>query len=423
VKKELQQTAQENAEGFEVMSAVINDAEDVDVLPMILSYGAILKSSDIHIEPQDNIVDIRMRVDGVLQSIAHIPLVNYPLLLSKIKVISGIPTTIRQGVSDSRFRIMYEKEDMTQADVDVRVSIIVGGFGETIVLRLLSKEAVSLDIKTIGIRDYNLERIMSQVTKPYGVVLNTGPTGSGKTTTLYSVLNEIKSPDIKIITIEDPIEYQLDGILQTQIDKKGGYTFASALRALLRQDPDVLLVGEIRDEETAETAINAALTGHLLISSLHTNDAVGAVQRLLRLGVGTDDLTSAANAFIAQRLVRVLCTCKKDVPVTDEQKEVLQKHLDSISEKVAIEKPSITHTCEPTGCEKCNGIGYKGRTVVSEVFIMDDDLRGLITQGALISDLKNKAVENGMLTMEQDAVLKVLEGITTLEEAKRVTTL
>ena len=318
---------------------------------------------------------------------------------------------------------MYEKEDETENKVDVRVSIIVGGYGETIVLRLLSRENVNLDIHSIGIREYNLERIMTQVTKPYGVVLNTGPTGSGKTTTLYSILNEISSPDVKIITIENPIEYQLDGILQTQIDKKAGYTFDTALRALLRQDPDILLVGEIRDEETATTAINAALTGHLLISSLHTNDSVGAIQRLINLGVSTDDLTTATNAFIAQRLVRKLCDCKTEQSLSETDKALVTKVLESISPKVSIQKPQTQKEYIPNGCEKCNGIGYKGRTVVSEVFVMDDDLRELIAHGALAPDIKRKAVENGMLTMEQDSILKVLEGITTMEEAKRVTTL
>lgn len=423
VKHEIQDLTQKNAQNFDAMNALINGVEDNDILPTILAFGATLKSSDIHIEPQEDLVDIRMRIDGVLQSIAHIPIMSYPLFLSKIKVVSDIPTTIRQGVSDSRFRILYEKEDATENQVDVRVSIIVGGYGETVVMRLLNRESVNIDLHTIGIRDYNLDRIMSQAHKPYGVILNTGPTGSGKTTTLYSVLREINSPDIKIITIEDPIEYQLDGILQTQIDKKAGYTFASALRALLRQDPDVMLVGEIRDEETAETAINAALTGHLLISSLHTNDAVGAVQRLLRLGIGTDDLTTAVNAFIAQRLVRTLCDCKKDRVPTDEEKIMITKTLDGISPLITIPRPQTDKIFVPNGCEKCNGIGYKGRTVVSEVFIMDDDLRELISHGVLVSELKKKAVENGMLTMEQDALLKVLEGATTLEEARRVTTL
>ncbi|MFA5986727.1 MAG: GspE/PulE family protein [Parcubacteria group bacterium] len=423
VKNEIQNLAGANAQNFTAIDACVNKADDNDVLPVILAYGSTLKSSDIHIEPQEDFVDIRMRVDGVLQSIAHMPIISYPLLLSKIKVISNIPTTIRQGVSDSRFRILYEKEDATENHVDVRVSIIVGGYGETVVLRLLNRETVNIDLHTIGIRDYNLDRIMSQAHKPYGIILNTGPTGSGKTTTLYSVLREISNPDIKIITIEDPIEYQLDGILQTQIDKKAGYTFASALRALLRQDPDVMLVGEIRDEETAETAVNAALTGHLLISSLHTNDAVGAVQRLIRLGIGTDDLTTAVNAFIAQRLVRTLCECKKDRPVTEEEKIMITKTLEGISPVVAIPRPQTEKIFIPGGCPKCNGIGYKGRTVVSEVFIMDDDLRELIAHGAMMADLKKKAIEKGMLTMEQDALLKVLEGATTLEEAKRVTTL
>ena len=348
----VQQQATNNAKDFDSMNKFINSVDDKDVLPAILSYGAILKSSDIHIEPQEEYVDIRMRVDGVLQSITQLPIISYPLLLSKVKIVSNIPTTVRQGVSDSRFRIMYEKEDTTENKVDVRVSVIVGGYGETIVLRLLSRENVNLDVHSIGIREYNLDRIMTQVTKPYGIVLNTGPTGSGKTTTLYSVLNEISNPDVKIITIENPIEYQLDGILQTQIDKKAGYTFDTALRALLRQDPDILLVGEIRDEETATTAVNAALTGHLLISSLHTNDAVGAIQRLINLGVSTDDLTTATNAFIAQRLVRVLCDCKTEQLIKESDKKIITHVLDSIGPKVSITKPQTKNVYTPNGCEK-----------------------------------------------------------------------
>ncbi|PID52708.1 MAG: hypothetical protein CR972_00680 [Candidatus Moraniibacteriota bacterium] len=423
VSQQTQQIASSHSENFESMNETVNNAEETDLLPMILSYGATLKSSDIHIEPGEEEVDVRMRVDGVLQSIAKIPIVSYPLLLSKIKVVSNIPTTIRQGVSDSRFRIMYEQENASENNVDVRVSIIVGGYGETIVMRLLSKDSVKLDVHSIGIRDYNLNRIMTQAQKPYGILLNTGPTGSGKTTTLYSILNEISSPDMKIITIEDPIEYQLDGILQTQINKKGSYTFGTALRALLRQDPDVILVGEIRDEETAETAINAALTGHLLISSLHTNDSVGAIQRLINLGVSTDDLTTAVNGFIAQRLVRTLCECKKEKTIEESEKAIITKVLDSISPLVSIPKPQTNKLFSPGKCSKCNGIGYKGRTVISEVFVLDDDLRELIAHNALLPDIKKKAIENGMLTMEQDAILKALEGVTTLEEARRVTTL
>lgn len=419
-----QKMSEELSQNKETINKEINNADDKSVLPLIFAYGKFLRASDIHIEPQEEKVFIRMRVDGVLQDVANIPLVNYPPLLGRIKGLSNIPTTVRQGVSDSRFRVLYEIEnDEEDFKMDIRVSIIAGGFGETVVLRLLNKDTVELNINKLGILQYNLNKILREVEKPYGIILNTGPTGSGKTTTLYSVLKEVQSPEVKIITIEDPIEYQLDGILQTQIDKKADYTFDSALQSLLRQDPDILLVGEIRDNETATTAVNAALTGHLLISSLHTNDAVGAIQRLLNLGISTDDITTSVNAFIAQRLVRKLCDCKKKVALTDEQKAVIKKVIETLSPKIDFVIPELNYLYEPNGCEKCNAIGYKGRTVISEVFVMDDELRIMIAHGEMASKIKKKAIENGMLTMTQDAVLKSLEGVTSFDEVRRVTDL
>ncbi|MCK4635577.1 MAG: type II/IV secretion system protein [Candidatus Moranbacteria bacterium] len=421
---EKQKMSQELSHGKNVINESINKANDQDMLPLIFAYGKFLRASDIHIEPQEEKVFIRMRVDGVLQNIAEIPLINYPPLLGKIKELSNIPTTVRQGVSDSRFRVLYEVEnEMKDFKMDVRVSIIAGGFGETVVLRLLNRETVELNINVLGIRPYNLNKIIKEVKKPHGIILNTGPTGSGKTTTLYSLLKEIQSPEVKIITIEDPIEYQLDGILQTQIDQESGYTFSSALRSLLRQDPDIMLVGEIRDNETAETAVNAALTGHLLISSLHTNDAIGAIQRLLNLGISTDDITTSVNAFVAQRLVRKLCDCKKKVKITEEQKNIISKIIENITPKIDFPIPEMNYLYEKVGCEKCNEIGYKSRTVISEILVIDDDLRLVISHGELASEIKKKAIENGMLTIKQDGVLKALEGVTTFDEVKRVTDL
>jgi len=419
----IQQTVQQHAHNPKEMNATIHAATTEDILAILFAYGIHLRASDIHIEPQQDDVFIRMRIDGVLQTIATISMMQYPFLLNKIKNLANIPTTVRQGVSDSRFGVLQEHDDGTEEKMDVRVSIIVGGFGETVVMRLLNRAEVNLDIKTLGFRPYNMDLIMQEATKPHGMLLNTGPTGSGKTTTLYSVLRELNSPSVKIITIEDPIEYQLDGILQTQIDKEHDYTFAKALRALLRQDPDILLVGEIRDEETASTAVNAALTGHLLISTLHTNNAVGAVQRLLNLGVRADDITTSVNAFIAQRLVRKLCSCKKEVDVSPKDKALLEKVRAGISPKVPHDTEPVSKIFVSQGCALCNGIGYKGRTVVSEVLVISPPIRNLIARGALTNEIAEAAVENGMITMEQDAVLKVIEGETTLDEARRVTML
>jgi len=241
---------------------------------------------------------------------------------------------------------------------------------------------------------------------------------------LYSLLEELNNPEVKIITVENPIEYQLEGILQTQVNDKNSYSFSTALRSLLRQNPDIMLVGEIRDEETAKTAIQASLTGHLILSTLHTNDSVGSIQRLINMGVQSDDLAVSVNAFMAQRLVRRLCDCKKKVEPTREEKEKIIQTLKTISPKSGVDMSkfkSISHIYKPGGCSKCNNIGYQGRTTISEVLVVDKDIEELISQNAISSHIKEKAVTNGMLTMKQDGILKVLEGETTLEEVERVT--
>ncbi len=423
ISTESQISAKENSDNTQNILENILNAENNNLLQLIFAYGLLLGSSDVHIEPQQDEVLIRMRIDGVLQTIATIPLKRYPILIGKIKELSNIQVMVRQGVSDSRFSITQELEGQKNNRMDVRVSIILGGFGETVVMRILNRKNTSLNIEKLEFRDYNMTRIIKEIEKPHGMILNTGPTGSGKTTTLYSILNRLNRPSVKIITVEDPIEYQLNGILQTQINKEEGYTFAKALRALLRQDPDILLIGEIRDEETASIAVDASLTGHLLLSTLHTNNAVGAIQRLINLGVRTDDIITSVNAFIAQRLVRKLCSCKKEIIPSPEDIEVLERNLISISKKTNITIPKIETLYQANGCSKCNGIGFKGRSVISEVFVMDDVLRRLISQGAMLSEILDAAIASGMLTMEQDAALKVVEGVTTLDEVRRVTML
>ncbi|MEI7890485.1 MAG: GspE/PulE family protein [bacterium] len=388
----------------------------------IFASSLLLNVGDIHIEPEEKSVKVRYRMDGILQTIAEIPLNEYPSLLGSIKFLSGFSTEVRGGVMDSRFSIALEKpyKHITDTKVDVRVSIILGGYGETVVMRLLNKSSVALDLEKLGIRKQNLEKILTETKKPNGVFLTTGPTGSGKTTTLYSALKVLNNPEVKIITVEDPIEYQLDGILQTSVNDKEGYSFSTALRALLRQNPDIMMIGEIRDEETANIAIQAALTGHSILSTLHTNDAAGSIQRLINMGVRSDDLATAVNALMAQRLVRKLCNCKKERALNQDEVASMKKILESISEKSGIIVPAIEKVFEPNGCEKCNNIGYKGRTTISEVLVVDRDIEELITQGSSSSQIRDKAVENGMITMEQDGLLKVLEGETSLEEVERV---
>jgi type II secretory ATPase GspE/PulE/Tfp pilus assembly ATPase PilB-like protein len=287
-------------------------------------------------------------------------------------------------------------------------------------MRLLNKSATALEIDKLGIRKENLDKILNEISKPNGIILNTGPTGSGKSTTLYSLLKVLNKPEVKIITVEDPIEYQLPGILQTQVNEDDGYDFSSALRALLRQNPNIIMIGEVRDNETAKTAIQASLTGHLILSTLHTNDAASSVHRLINMDIDSDELAISVNAFMAQRLVRKLCDCKEEIEIPEEIRAEIEKTVASISPSSKIAIPPIGKIYRPKGCEKCNHIGFKGRTTVSEVLVIDKEIEKLISLHALSSEIKEKAIENGMITMYQDGVLKVLEGETTLEEVNRV---
>ena len=418
-------SAKDNIKDFKKFKTVISKAKTTDIAKIIFAAASVLGVGDIHIEPQSHDVKIRFRIDGILQDIASISLTEYPAFLGEIKILSGVKTEVRQGVIDSRFTIKFDEEirDVRESETDVRVSIILGGYGETVVLRLLFKTTLEYDLKKLGIREQNLDKIMKEISKPNGVILNTGPTGSGKTTTLYSILQHLNKPEVKIITVEDPIEYQMEGILQTPVNDKEGYTFATALRQLLRQNPDIMMIGEIRDDETAKVAVQAALTGHLVLSTIHTNNAVGAVARLSNMGVANQDIATACDAFIAQRLVRRLCDCKKKTKPTDEEKNKIEKVLKTISPKAGVEIPKVGNIYKPGGCEKCNHIGYKGRMTVSEVFEISRDIQEMITRGAITSELEDKAVSDGMLTMTQDGILRVLEGETTLEEVERVTDL
>lgn len=417
----------ETKKDFSLFSKLINSSSPEKSLRYILGAGLWFSAGDIHIEPEEDSVKIRFRIDGILQDVAEIPMNEYPSFLGNIKILSGFKSSdVEQGVKDSRFGIQLDEgvlPEVKDREVDVRVSIILGGYGETVVMRLLNQSAQALDLEKLGIRKQNLEKILTEIKKPNGILLNTGPTGSGKTTTLYSLLSILNKPGVKIITVEDPIEYRLKGILQTQTDEKKGYTFPKALRALLRQNPDIMMIGEIRDNETAGIAVQASLTGHLVLSTLHTNDAAGSVQRLINMGVSPTDIASSVNAFMAQRLVRVLCPeCKRKIEPSFETKSHIEKILSGISPKAGIEIPKkIESVFEAVGCPKCNQIGYKGRTTVSEVLVMTKEMEELITHKPTTSEVKELAISQGMITMPQDGILKVLEGITTMEEVERVT--
>ncbi len=398
------------------IAATVKETPTDELLALVLSLGVISEAGDIHIEPTEKNVKIRFRIDGILHNILTLPKTSYPPLLSKIKILAGEATNIKQATFDGRF-VIY----MPDYKVDCRVSIISGGYGETIVIRLLSSSAANLDMKKLGISSIALNSLHLAMKKTSGIIITTGPTGSGKTTTLYSILNQLNKPDVKIITIEDPIEYELPGIMQTQIDEEQGYTFSSAMRSLLRQNPNIMMIGEIRDNETAKIAIEASLTGHLVLSSIHANNAAGAISRFVSLGVNRQTLANAIEFTIGQRLVRHICPyCKQEEKISSENLQRVKNILSTIhNPKVKIPDKLIFY--KGAGCVKCGQIGYKGRLGLYETIAMVPKIRKLIqTENITDFDIETAAIESGMITMLQDGILKTLQGITTIAEVFRV---
>lgn len=379
------------------------------------------KATDIHFEPSEGTVRLRYRIDGVLQDIASFSKENYPLVLSRIKILAGLKLNLRNVNQDGRFAIRIEGKKAPESDIDIRVSILPGGQGETIVLRLLGMGVGEIELEELGMAKEQVEFLKAQISKPNGMILTTGPTGSGKTTTLYACLKKILNPEKKIITIENPIEYQIPGITQTQVDEEEGYTFEKGLAAIVRQDPDVIMIGEIRTTDSANMSVNAALTGHLVFSTLHTNDAVGAIPRLQNLGVDKTLIPSAINGVIAQRLVRKLCPhCRVSYNPSTRIREAISRILSLISPKAKITPPEIGTLYRPRGCPKCFGTGYIGRTGIFEILSITDVIEAKIMENATTYELRKTAIEQGMLTLLQHGILKVLAGITSLEEVKRV---
>ncbi len=383
------------------------------ILETVLAGSLASKSSDIHIEPEEEYVRLRFRIDGVLLDALHFDTETYNLLLSRIKLLSGLKLNVKSSAQDGRFSVHID-----QSDIEIRTSILPGAYGESIVLRILNPKTISLPIEELGMEPKLLEILEKEIRKPNGMILNTGPTGSGKTTTLYAFLRKIHTPEIKILTIEDPIEYHLPGIVQTQVDKKR-YTFEQGLRSGLRQDPDVIMVGEIRDQKVAQTAINAALTGHLVFSTLHTNNAAGSFPRLLDLGVSPKVISSAINIVMAQRLVRKLIPdSKKEVKLSGKQKEYVQEVLESITDKGLI--PNNTEIVwEPARSEDFN-TGYSGRIGVFEAIVMDENVERVVEGGGSEREIQEVSTKQKTLTMKQDAVIKMLQGVTSFQEIKRV---
>jgi general secretion pathway protein E len=398
------------------------ETQVTETFSLFLASALALQASDIHLESLEQSVKARFRVDGILQDIGTIPLKLYESLLSRIKLVSGIKLNVADRPQDGRFSF-----DMKGAEViEVRVSTLPSEYGESVVMRVLNPKNL-LTLKDLGLRPDLLELFSKEIKKPNGMIMVTGPTGSGKTTTLYAFLKTVQNPEIKIITIEDPIEYHLEGISQTQVHPEKGYTFASGLSAIVRQDPDVVLVGEIRDGQTAEIAVQAALTGHLVFSTLHTNDAAGTIARMSSLGVqATGTVASALNLIVAQRLVRKVCEkCATLSKATKEELQIIRESLDSVKDSLTESRIKVAATLKipkTKGCPACNNTGYKGRVGIFEAMVVDDYMESYILTNPSIGDLRETAQKRGMITMEQDGYIKVVEGITTMQEIQRVTT-
>ena len=386
------------------------EAPVVTLVNAILADAAKRRASDIHIEPYEKIFRVRFRVDGVLQEIMSPPLRLKNPLVSRLKVMAGLDIAERRLTQDGRIKLKMG----VGGELDIRVSVLPTLFGEKVVMRLLDKSNLQLDMSKLGFDPPTLKDFLEAIHKPYGMILITGPTGSGKSTTLYSALSELNKPDVNISTAEDPVEYNLVGINQVQVREQIGLTFAAALRSFLRQDPDIIMVGEVRDLETAQIAVKAALTGHLVLSTLHTNDAPSTVDRLINMGVETFLLISSINLIAAQRLVRRICEkCKEPAEVSPEI--LINLGVDSA------EVGAGFSTFHGRGCGNCNGTGYRGRLAIYEVMVMHEGLKELILRNASVVELKREAVKQGMSTLRMSALQKVREGLTTIEETVRVT--
>ncbi|MEN9558175.1 MAG: hypothetical protein RL141_544 [Candidatus Parcubacteria bacterium] len=403
---------------FRDLQERITHVSMTDVVTLIVGAALQSQASDIHVEAEESDVKVRFRIDGLLQDVASLPRESWKQVISRLKLLAGVKINVENVPQDGRITIY-----LTNEKIDIRVSFLPTAFGESVVMRLLRPKSIALEFEHLGLRGKALKDLSREIERPNGMIITTGPTGSGKTTTLYAILKKLNTTDIKIITLEDPVEYKLAGINQSQIQHDKGYDFAKGLRAMLRQDPDVAMVGEIRDLETAEVAIQAALTGHLVVSTIHTNSAAGAIPRFLSMGVKPFLLAPSLNAVIGQRLVRRLCPdCKQPATLSPTTLAEVTQTLATISpasgEKVDMEKlvfyapPEGTNTC-PT----CTGLGYKGRIGIYEIFPMTKEIEENILSGQVSeSFIQDLAIKQGMLTMAQDGLLKALDGLTSVEE-------
>jgi len=392
---------------LEKLHDMAEEAPIIKLVNLIILQAIRDGASDIHIEPEEKDLRVRARIDGVLHDVSTIPKHLQAAVISRTKIMADLNIATKRIPQDGRFQINIENNQ-----IDVRISALPTIYGENIVMRLLDTSSVLLGLEQLGFSENNLDQFKLLITRPHGIILVTGPTGSGKTTTLYSALNTINTPDKNIITVEDPVEYRLAGIRQSQINPKAGLTFASGLRSILRQDPDVVMVGEIRDRETAEIAVQAALTGHLVFSTLHTNDAAGALTRLTDMGIEPFLISSSIIGVIAQRLVRTICpSCKEEFTPTE--KSLKELGIEKENENIKIFKGK--------GCKNCKNTGYKGRIGIFEQMLLNDKIKDLVLERTSSVVIKRAAQEAGMKTLREDGLDKVMKGITTLDEVMRVT--
>ncbi|MDI6777601.1 MAG: GspE/PulE family protein [Patescibacteria group bacterium] len=411
--------AEGETEGKEKGEAVMRDAPVAKIVEVILRNAIEGSASDVHIEPLEDSVRVRYRLDGILHNSLALPKKIGPAIVSRIKILSNLKIDERRKPQDGRFRIIEKGKQ-----IDLRVSSFPVSMGEKVVMRVLDKEKGLLDLEDLGVMGRNYEVIKEGIFEPYGMILITGPTGSGKSTTLYAILKIMNKEGVNIVTLEDPVEYALEGINQSQVKPEIGYTFATGLRSILRQDPDIIMVGEIRDKETAELAVHAALTGHIVLSTLHTNDSIGAIPRMIDMGVEPFLIASSLRVVVAQRLVRKICEfCEEEVRVTETIKRTIEKNLAQIPEeqKKDLDLSRGIKIHRGKGCPKCGGLGTKGRIGIFEVFSVNDEVVNLMGEKVEEEALRKVVKNQGMIKMKQDGILKVLKGITTLEEIERAT--
>jgi len=409
---------QEQVTDFRDLSKHFENVSITDILTLMIAAALKVKASDVHVEAEEKGIVLRYRIDGVLQDIAELPKEQWKKFISRIKLLAALKINITDRPQDGRVTLRLSEESL-----DVRVSTMPTVFGESVVMRILYSGGDKVTFDDLGLRGDSYEKLKNEILRPNGMIITTGPTGSGKTTTLYSILRLLNKPGVKIITMEDPVEIKMEGINQSQIDASKGYTFAKGLRSILRQDPDICMVGEIRDLETAEISIQAALTGHLILSTIHTNSASGAIPRFMSMGVKPFLLAPALNSVIGQRLVRRICTECIEEDVLDEKnskrvRETMEKLPESEKAKLDLDNLKFY---KGKGCDHCSGLGYKGRVGIYEIFIMNKEIEQAILE-AQVSEYKIEelARKNGMITMVQDGLLKALDKATAVEEVFRV---